>query len=537
MKALGCLLWLGLSLSCVPQVPREPGVVVVAQEQQATWIRNFNPLVPTSARWPTSAGVYEPLYIFNQATGEWVPWLATDSSWSEDATELSFEIRQGVRWSDGQPFSAQDVAFTFNMMKSVPGADLGGVWGFLESVEARDTRVIFTFQRPYVSGLQAISQQAILPEHIWSAIEFPLLEQNPDPVGTGPFTEVSTFRGQVFQLDKNPYYWQELGVEALRFPALSSNDQASIALIRGELDWAGIFVPAVERTYLARDENYQAWFPTQGGTIFLYANTQVEPLNNPKVREALSLAINRERLVEVAMYNYTTPTRPTALSDGYRDWEDGRLKGWTHYDAQRAGELLDQAGLTKGRDGMRTQPDGSELTLSITSPAGWSDWVRAVQVIAGDLRSIGLDVQVKGYDFSAWYERVGRGDFELSLGWSEQGPSPVPMYKALMDPAAVEPVGEASFRNWHRYGSEKAAPLFAAFDATPDPVEQARIVGELQEIFVDEVPAIPLFPAPAWGEANHTHITGFPSAKDPYAPLSPNSVPACLLVMTRLEAK
>ncbi|MFT5585314.1 MAG: peptide/nickel transport system substrate-binding protein, partial [Cognaticolwellia sp.] len=72
MSALGLQLWWGLSLSCVPDVPRVPGVVVVAQEQQATWIRNFNPLVPTSARWPTSAGVYEPLYIYNQAAGEWV---------------------------------------------------------------------------------------------------------------------------------------------------------------------------------------------------------------------------------------------------------------------------------------------------------------------------------------------------------------------------------------------------------------------------------------------------------------------------------
>lgn len=511
--------------------------MVVAQEQQATWIRNFNPLVPTSARWPTAAGVYEPLYIFNEATGEWVPWLATDSAWNADATELRFEIREGVRWSDGQPFSAQDVAFTFNMMKTVPGADLGGVWGFLESVDAEGTSVTFTFQRAYVSGLQAIAQQAILPEHIWSEIEQPLLDPNLDPVGTGPFTEVSTFRGQVFQLDKNPYYWQELGVQALRFPALSSNDQASIALIRGELDWAGIFVPAVERTFLSRDEHFDAWFPTQGGTIFLYANTQVAPLDDARVREALSLAIDRERLVEVAMYNYTKPANPSALSDGYNAWEKEGLVGWTDYDAARAAALLDEAGLKVGPKGMRTLPNGEPLTLSITSPAGWSDWVRAVQVIAGDLRSIGLDVQVKGYDFSAWYERVGRGDFELSLGWSETGPSPVPMYKALMDPSAVVPVGEPSFRNWHRYGSERAAPLFTAFDATPDPEEQARIVGELQQIFVDEVPAIPLFPAPAWGEANHTHITGFPSAEDPYAPLSPNAVPACLLVMTQLEAQ
>lgn len=525
-----------LALACVTEPPREPGVVVVLQEQQASWVRNFNPFSPTSARWPTSSGVYEPLMVFNQATGAWVPWLATDHAWNGDATELTFDIRPGVRWSDGTPFSARDVVYTFELLRDEAGTDLGGVWSFLDGVHQVDEQVVFTFSRPYVPGLSAVAQQSIVPEHIWSTIDEPLLFANEDPVATGPFTEVNVFRSQVFELGKNPHYWQDLGVEALRMPAISGNDQASLALIRGELDWAGIFVPAVERVYLDRDEAFDAWFPTTGGTTFLYANTTVQPFDDTQVRRALSAAIDRERLVDIAMYGYTRPTHPSALSDGYTDWL-AEVPDWTQQDPALAAELLDRAGLEIGADGWRTLPDGSPWVVEITSPAGWSDWVRAIQVIAGDLRAVGIDARVSGHDFSAWYERISRGDFTLSLGWSEQGPSPVPMYRALMDPQAVQPVGDAAFRNWHRYGSADAEALFERFDATPDPDEQRAIVAELQHVFVQEAPAIPLFPAPSWGEANHRHITGFPSAEDPYAPLSPNGVPGCLLVMTQLEAR
>lgn len=527
-----------LLLACVTEVPREPGVVVVVQEQQASWIRNFNPFAPTSSRWPTSCGVYEPLMVMNTATGEWVPWLATDYGWNEDGTELTFTIREGVKWSDGTPFEAHDVADTFTLMKQHPGLDVGGTWSGLRDVAWDGDEVVFSFDQPSVTRLGAIAHTPIVPDHVWGELENPVVFANEDPVATGPFTEVRLFRSQVFELGANPHYWQELGVEALRFPAVSSNEQANLALIRGELDWAGMFVPAVDRTYIERDpKHFDAWFPTTSGTTFLYANTTVEPFDDPRVRKALSLAIDRELLVEVAMYGYTTPSHPSGLSDGHASWRRDDLPDLVSRDLAEAGRLLDEAGLEMGPDGWRTNPDGSPLELEITSPAGWSDWVRAIQVIAASLRDAGLDVRVAGRDFSAWYERLSRGDFELSLGWSENGESPVALYRPLMDPAYIQPIGEASFRNWQRFGDARAGQLFEAYDRTPLREDQQVLVNELQDRFVETMPAIPLFPAPSWGESNHRYITGFPSKDDPYASLSPNDVPGVLLVMTSLDTR
>ncbi len=98
-------------IACAPPAETPPGILVVLQEQQAAWVRNFNPLLATGgARWPTRAGIYEPLAIYNRATAAWTPWLATAWEWEatpdEGAPALRITLRDGVRWSDGAAFSS-----------------------------------------------------------------------------------------------------------------------------------------------------------------------------------------------------------------------------------------------------------------------------------------------------------------------------------------------------------------------------------------------------------------------------------------------
>src|SRR5512143_436845 len=102
--------------AAAPAQSESDGVMTISQEQQSAWVRNFNPLLPDkSQRFPTRSGIYEPLFVYNVMTGEFVPWLATEYKWSPDATKLTMTTRDGVKWSDGQPFTAKDVAFTFNL--------------------------------------------------------------------------------------------------------------------------------------------------------------------------------------------------------------------------------------------------------------------------------------------------------------------------------------------------------------------------------------------------------------------------------------
>lgn len=515
---------------------------MVSQEQAASWTRNFNPLLPSgTARWAASACIYEPLLVFNTVTQEWVPRLAERFEWVEEGLRLAFKIREGVRWSDGTAFSTEDVLYTFELIRDVNMLDGGNIWSFIESVEQRDDGWIeVSFQRPYVPGLAQVAHQLIVPKHIFETVESPETFSNPTPVGTGPFTEILKFNQQVWDLGRNPYYWQEgkPAVEALRFPAFPDNDQANIALIRGEVDWAGNFVPAIDRIYVDRDpEHHHYWFPLISSTIFLYANTEREGLDQSIVRKALSHAIERSRVTRVGMYDYTEAASPTGLSMGHKKWIDADLEessDWMSYRPDRAVELLEEAGLTRDEDGGWRLPSGEVFELEITVPAGWSDWVRSCQVMVQGFRKIGLDVRLVTRDFGAWLHAVQHGEFDLAMGWSQSGVTPYEFFKGLMSTESKQPIGEMSGSNWHRFGSPEADGLLTRFEATSNPEEQAAIMNALQALFVEAAPAIPLFPGPAWGAFNSERFTGFPSADNPYAVLSPNRPPESLLVLTEL---
>jgi peptide/nickel transport system substrate-binding protein len=521
-------------------------VLTVSVEQEASWIRNFNPLtLATIPRWPTWCGIYEPLYVFSSVRGELVPWLATGHAWLDGSRRLRVTTRSGVRWSDGAPFTARDVAFTFELLRRFPALDRRGLWGYLTGVEAVDeTTVDFAFGRVFLPGLEDVLAQLVVPEHVWSAVADPVRFANENPVATGPFTEVRVFQNQVYELGRNPRYWQPglPKVEALRFPAYPSNERANLALVFDEVDWAGNFVPAIDRVFVARRPAEHAyWFPLTGSTIFLYANTTRAPFDDARVRKALSMAIDRDLVVEVALYRYSRPADGTALSDAYAGWRDPEAAGadWVRRDVRRANALLDEAGHRRGPDGKRRLPDGRPWRYEIMAVSGWSDWVRAAQVIARGLGELGIDASVRTYDYGAWAERVGQGTFDLSIGWSFEGPTPYTFYRWLMSSETVKPVGVSTLSNWHRYGSPAADRLLAEFEREPDPAGQRRIATALQRLFAAEAPAIPLYPNPSWAEFNTGRFKGFPSAARPYADPSPNKWDRgeTLLVLTAIEPR
>lgn len=539
---LASALLLTLSASCRPEHAKAPrGVLTLtAVEQQATWLRNFNPLMP-GPRFPSQSGIYEPMAIYNSVTGEWVPWLATSWEWRDDAKTLALVLRPNVRWSDGQPFTADDVAFTFELLRRFPALDQKAVWKFLDSVSASPSgEVIMRFKRPFVPGFMALAHQPIVPRHVWNQIADPVTFTNPDPIATGPFTQVRLFQNQVYELGRNPDYWQpgKPAIDALRLPAFPGNDQANLALIDGELDWAANYVPAIDRVYVKRDPHHHYWFPPMGTTVMLYANTQRAPLGEVTVRKALSMSIDRALMVDVAMSHYTVPADATALSALYERWRDPsavKEGTWVRFDVDAANALLDAAKLARSPNGQRLGPDGKPLTFTIAVVNGWSDWVRAAQVIARGLKKLGITASVHLLDQGTWFQQLQRGDFDLAVGWSIEGAAPYEFYRWLMSADTVLPAGTAAPGNWHRYASAAAAPVFTELERTTDPAREKELEAQLQHLFVAEAPAIPLFPNPAWGEFNTTRFTGFPDAEHPWAALSPNKLPDVLLVLTALE--
>jgi peptide/nickel transport system substrate-binding protein len=531
--------------ACAPRREAPPaGVLRVAEEQSTSFVRDFNPLnYAGDVRWPARHAMYEPLFIYNPQTSELVPWLATRYAWSDGGLRLLLAIRPGVRWSDGHPFGAADVVFTFELLRQHRELDAHGLWRHTRAIAARDDGTVeVTLARRHVPVLEALADQPIVPAHVWSKIADPVAFANEDPVATGPFVAVSSFDSQSYQIERNPDYWQGApAVQALRFRVYGGNEQTLLALMGDELDWAGELVPAVDRIYVGRDPaHHRYWFPLLDGTVFLYANTRRAPLDRVAVRKALSLAIDRKRLVEVAMHGYTRPADGTGLGDAWARWRDPEAVArgdWVGLDPQRAGRLLDEAGFTRGADGRRRDREGTALVLPISVPAGYSDWVATAQIVSRGLRRMGVEAPVVTADFQAWFERLQQGDFVLLVGRSELSATPYGFYHALMSGESVRPLGEPAPENWHRFALPAADVLLARLEESTDPEEQRRSSSALQLLFAEHAPAIPLFSGPQWGEYNAARFTGFPDAGNPYAPLAPYLEPQSLLVVTRIAPR
>jgi peptide/nickel transport system substrate-binding protein len=520
-------------------------LVTISQEQQATWIKNFNPLLAeANSRWPTQAGMFEPMAIYSTPQGKLNPWLADSWEFSEDLLTLTFKMHPGINWSDGTPLTAQDVKFTFDTLIANDGLSGTGairtVLPRLASIEAPDdATVVFTFKEVFTLNLYDIAEQMIVPKHIWETVDDPVAFLNDEkPVGSGPFTEIGTFEAQYWELHKNPSYWQEgkPAIDGFRFPSYPTNDAANLATLNGENDWTANFIPDIENTFVSKDpEHFHYWFPSYGATVHLWLNTTVAPFDKVEVRKAISQAVDREQIVAVAMYDYTHPADSSGLSDAFPAFktDDDSTKGeWVTMDVDAANAALDAAGLTK--DGDTRSVDGTAMEYELLVVTGWSDWVASCEIMAQNLADVGIKATVTPLDYNAWYDKVTKGDFTMSIGWSDGGATPYSFYLGCMSSTTVKPVGTLSPQNWQRFGSEEADALLTQMAATSDIEEQKTIVAQLQELYNQNAPGVPLFPGPQWGEYITLRFDGFPNEDNPYAILSTYDNPERLTVMTTI---
>src|ERR1700753_95878 len=218
LKMLGVLIAAGLlaaacgtsSSSSSGKSSGPSGVLTLSNEQGALWTCSFNPFNPSNLSEGVTMGqVYEPLAFVNTLqNAKATPWRATSWAWTKNNTVLTFTIRKGVKFNDGTPMTAADVAFTFNLMKKYPTLDLNSVWSVLSSVTQQGDQVIMTFKNTAVPYFYYIADQTpIVPEHIWSKIANPVTYKDASPVATGAFT-VKPCSQQSITYVANKHSWQ-----------------------------------------------------------------------------------------------------------------------------------------------------------------------------------------------------------------------------------------------------------------------------------------------------------------------------------------
>lgn len=534
-------------------VPRG-GTIVVSEGQQAAHPNNFNPYAPDPTRW-TRGTIYESLTLFNPVEGgKPTHWLATGYEYGDDLMSLTYTLREGVTWSDGEAFDADDVLFTFNMLKEFPAMDRGAVWQYIDSVEkVDDFTVTVNLNQVYTLIHELIGNPdnvTIVPEHIWSGIEDPVTFTNPEPVATGMLTEVVAVNEQVLELCKNPNYWQ-MGtdgkplpyIDCMRMPVYPGNDPANFAAANGELDYIGNFIPDIEATFVAADPEHHFYYFWPGGAVVqLYVNTTKAPFDDVAFRRALSMAIDYDSVANIGMYGYTTPANSTGLGPRNESWmsqaalDKAAEYGLSRLDAEAAKAALDAAGYVDADgDNWRDNPDGSAINFKVQVVNGWTDWVTSVQIMSQNFQDIGLNNTIDVLDFGVWFANLQNGSFDTSIGWSSAGNTPYDFYRNVLYSPLIGADGLANAQLWGRWTSEEVDTLLESFVQTADEAEQRAISDQLQMIYVENVPAIPLFPGPTWYEYTTHRFTGWPTVEDYYVQGSPWCAACRAIVLTRIH--
>jgi peptide/nickel transport system substrate-binding protein len=514
--------------------------LVIVANTNGDYTRVFNPYSPNANSGAQSV-IYESLLFYNRIDKSVTPWLAQSQELSSDATVVTYHLRQGVKWSDGEPFTSDDVLFTFNLLKKYPAMDLNGIWSFIKSVAAPDSNTfVVTLNSTYTPVLWYIGGETwILSKHKWSSVSGdPSQYADPNPVGTGPYM-LKSFSPQTYDLTKNPHYWQpgKPEVNDLAFPAYDSNTSAELALNRGKIDWAGIYIPDIQKTYISRDPAHNHyWFPPSD-IVLLYVNTAKFPFNQLAVRQAVSDTIDRNQLYKVAESGYEPPASPTGLVlPNDKDYVSPEYAGLSFtVDTARAAQRLEGAGFTKGPDGIYADKSGKKLSFTLNVVTGWNDWITACQIIAKELNDLGMHVTVNTATQDAWYNALQNGDYTASLLWTNPGPSPYYIYDGLLRSTNSAPIGQAANSNFERWTDPATDKLLDTYATAVDPNVQKQAIAGIEKIMVEQLPSIPLTEEPFWNEYNTQHFVGWPDAQHQYAEPGPFAFPDMEVTLLHLH--
>jgi peptide/nickel transport system substrate-binding protein len=485
------------------------------------FVENYNPYTNGDL---LKGVMFEPLMMFNTMTGKTEYRLAESAEYSSDLKKITVKLRPGLKWSDGQPLTAKDVVFSYKITKESPAMDIAAAWttGILESVlEVDESTIVFNLTKPDSTFIGNLPQYFILPEHVWSKVAIKDLPTftNPNPVGSGPMTEVKYIKPQQAEFCRNPNYYlpNRPYLDCIKFLSYNDNSQIQPALMKGEIDWGSNFIADVENTFVAANpENNHFWYPANEA-IHLYVNTKEAPFDDLNVRKALSMALDRETIVDIAAYGYPTANfNVGGIAEFYGPFINREIsekyKDLTTYNPEKSKQILDNAGYkdTDG-DGFR-EVNGKNIEFDIQVVNGWTDWIQVVQMVTEYFEEVGIKANVKTVDWAVYDKSLKDSEYSMSINWSMAASSPIMAYQTYF---LASQVGK-SWHAGHGVHSPEIDTLIDSFGLTNDKAKQQVILDKLQEFTAQHLPFIPLFSNATWFQYSTSKFEGWPDATNPY---------------------
>ncbi|MEU8244710.1 ABC transporter substrate-binding protein [Nonomuraea sp. NPDC048916] len=436
------------------------------------------------------------------------PDLAESWTTSEDGLTWTFKIRQ-AKWSDGQPVTAEDAAWTFNKVMTDDAAKTanGPAAENFESVTANGQDLVIKTKEPQASMLE--NPIPIMPKHVWEKVtDMANYDAETYPaVGSGAYIAVEHKKDQYVKLKANPDYWRGAPkIDELQVIFYDNPAASIVGLKKGEIDLIGRLAPP-DFEALKGDPNIVQWNQQGRRASYLQINhgattSDDKPigdghpaLKDPKVRQALHYAIDKQKLADEVQGGLAKPADGSIVPPMYTDffWEaSGDTK--ITYDVAKANQILDDAGYKKGSDGVRTMPDGDkklEFRFSIHTDTPIED--KLAEYLTGWFKEIGITLTTKKLDSSKFTEETGTTAlFDIAIsGWSVN-PDPEEVLATHLCSRRPTPSGEGGGTESF-YCDETFEKLYQEQLKELDRPKRAEIIKKMQERLYTDAPVIAIY--------------------------------------------
>lgn len=481
----------GIALSSVPFRPAEArmsGTLAMSVSPEPnTLIAAFNTASPVTV---VSGKIVEGLITYDFDLN-FQPALATGWDISEDGLTIRFDLRQGVSWHDGQPFTSADVAYSIMEILKVHHPRGRNTLAAVEAVETPDPHTaVLRLTQPAPALMYALAgwEAPMIPKHVYEGTDVLNNPANNAPVGTGPFRFVSWSRGSHVILEGNPDYWAEgePGLQRLVIRFITDPAARAAAFEAGELHLGGDGPIPVSEVQRFRDNpNFQV---EERGTEMnnsldmLHCNMRDGPLTRIEVRQALLHAIDRDLMSQIAYYGLDevlTGPIPQTLPHLYT----ADVPAYP-FDPARARALLDEAGFAPGANGIR-------FALKLVGPSIGDTYDRLGQFLKQQYLDVGIDLQLHFLDVASFIRMVFADyDFDLTLYPGSVTADPTIGLQRFWWSKSASP--GTPFVNVTGYASDEMDRILEAASVEPNPAARRDLFHAFQRLAMEDLPILPL---------------------------------------------
>jgi peptide/nickel transport system substrate-binding protein len=490
----------------------DSGVVPGSKTFTIGYLSDMDSANPYSGQLSLSYEIYSDVYDllegWSQKDYSPVPGLASSWTHTDDGKTWTFTIRSGVKWSDGAPLTASDVAYSINRAIKDPNGTYYNYVKNIDNVEATDaTTAVFHLTAP-----DAIMTQLwvpIIPEHIWKdvSVDDSSTFQNTAMIGSGAFTMDKWVKGQYIRLKANKDYWGGAPkIDYLVYRIFNDDDAMIQALTKGDID-AVYDINANDYNSLAGAKGITRLKSVGSSFQYLAYNMGGSTVDNKpvgdgipamkdiKFRQAMSYALNLPLLTQKVLQGYGD-VGASVIPSGYTNWTYHPGTAAYQYDPAKAAQMLDAAGYTKDANGLRIdKATGKEMNLNLLAPNDDPDYKNSVAYIVAWFKDVDIKVTPKLVSYDEVINEAGNAEYDLTFGdWSVEADPSFQLSTMTCDQRDTG-TPKAPVGGWSDsfYCNKAYDALYAQQAAQLDPTARAATVQQMQQLLYTDMPYVVLY--------------------------------------------